>query len=727
MICYGKNIQGIEEIIDLDAACTRTMPMGNNDLMLPEKYVDSPYIENYTDPIIKVVSFDDIGVDTDNNVNVDVAVVLLRTVVIKYYATLETVNLGNTVMIRHKRIGIDLSAQVIEMVTDPLTGRITNLIKECGQMINTIDHTINIDLANEINMNSPINIKQNDTNSHKFIINMFNSSASHDLTGLTVRIYFKKPDGTTVFLDCVLDGSISNKLSVLLTTQTLTVIGSIASEITIYGTSGEIQTSFTFNFNVLEKIRDDGAIESTNDFTALTTALAVVTTIANKADKTYVDSNLATINTRLTNIPLQPYITEKAKQVDLTTTNDKVSKNTTDITTKVEKSGVLDDVLLAPKSISKYIPSTNKTNVYELMFYLPDTGTMQGMTYWDGYFYVSYDLGNPNGKICKYDSVGNKISETSSMAIGHCAEIAYRASTGKIYVSNGGGTNPTHVYVVDYATSAILIDLDYTSLGNSALVAIDNVHDYMILHATLTGGDTGTPTFTIINLVNSDVIATFSIPTQGIPQGLESDGKNIYFYTDNKVTILDYEGTILSSYAVDKNGESEGLTLASEYGTTFIAMGYSTPNRIYALRSVENDKFHNLKLMNYGNADSTGTVPMLPRIFTMPIKKIDDTTYGIAPWANCISDCNMIESITCTTKTVTVVLKFAFTSIGYFGVSPSNGFAWKQLDLVVDVLADGKTINLTIFSLGVASDLSLIPVGNVFKILIVGGVSATEV
>ena len=148
-------------------------------------------------------------------------------------------------------------------------------------MINIINHTLNMDLANKINMNSPINIKQNDTNSHKFVINLFNNSVSHDLTGTTSRIYFKKSDGTKVFLSCVLDGSVNNKLSVLLTTQVLTAIGSVACEITIYGTSGEIQTSFTFNFNVLENIRDDEAIESVSEFTALTDALAVVTDFSN--------------------------------------------------------------------------------------------------------------------------------------------------------------------------------------------------------------------------------------------------------------------------------------------------------------------------------------------------------------------------------------------------------------------------------------------------------------
>jgi len=166
-------------------------------------------------------------------------------------------------------------------------------------LINTIDHIINIDLASKINMNQSISIKKNDTNSHKFIINIFNNSVAYDLTSSTSRIYFKKADGNKVFLDCILDSTTVNKLSVLLTTQALTYAGLVASEITIYGTSGEILTSVTFNFTVSDVIRDDVAIESVSEFTALTDALAVVTTIANKADKTYVDTNLDIVNTQL--------------------------------------------------------------------------------------------------------------------------------------------------------------------------------------------------------------------------------------------------------------------------------------------------------------------------------------------------------------------------------------------------------------------------------------------
>lgn len=258
------------------------------------------------------------------------------------------------------------------------------------------------------------------------------------------------------------------------------------------------------------------------------------------------------------------------------------------------KSMAIDNnILYSLNVIPKYIPSTSipKNNEYKLLFNLPDKGVMQGLTFHNEYFYCSFDLGNGNGKIVKYDCVGNKISETKSMIIGHCAEIAYRVSTNKIYVCNGGGNNPTHVYVVDYNSSKIQTDLNYESLGHSALLAIDNVHDYLILHTALSN-DTGNPKFTIINLTNMSTVATFGIVNQGIPQGLETDGKHIYLYTNNKITVIDYNGIIIMSYVINKKGESEGLTIASEYGTSFLAMGYNSPNRIYALKSNKNQKFH---------------------------------------------------------------------------------------------------------------------------------------
>jgi len=189
-------------------------------------------------------------------------------------------------------------------------------------MINAINHIINIDLENKININNSICIKKNDTNSHKFTVNIFNNSVAYNLTGTTTKIYFSKVDNTKVFSNCILDGVINNKISCLLTTQAVSCVGIVAAEITIYGTAGELLTSVTFNFTVTDVIRDDVAIQSTSEFTALTNALAIVTGINNKADKTYVDglntNNVNSINT------INGELADKANKEDLDITNNNI-------------------------------------------------------------------------------------------------------------------------------------------------------------------------------------------------------------------------------------------------------------------------------------------------------------------------------------------------------------------------------------------------------------------
>lgn len=59
LISYGKNIIGIEETLDIDGICTKLMPVGKDGLLLSEKYIDSPYIDNFSHPKIKVQEFPD--------------------------------------------------------------------------------------------------------------------------------------------------------------------------------------------------------------------------------------------------------------------------------------------------------------------------------------------------------------------------------------------------------------------------------------------------------------------------------------------------------------------------------------------------------------------------------------------------------------------------------------------------------------------------------------------
>ena len=59
LVAYGKNVQGIQEDLDMDGVTTRLMPIGKDGLLLTEKYIDSIYIDNFSHPKIKVVELSD--------------------------------------------------------------------------------------------------------------------------------------------------------------------------------------------------------------------------------------------------------------------------------------------------------------------------------------------------------------------------------------------------------------------------------------------------------------------------------------------------------------------------------------------------------------------------------------------------------------------------------------------------------------------------------------------
>lgn len=184
-ISYGKNLTEVEESITLENVVTRAIPVGYNGIMLEgnEPWVDSPLINNYANIKMKVISYDDIKVkessdDTDGfdtieearaelikRVNKDYENGLDKPLVnysvkfldlskideYKDYKILEEVLLGDTVHIKHKRLGIDLEARVIKLEYNCLTGKMENI--ELGNYLNSYakekaDNSITIDNIN---------------------------------------------------------------------------------------------------------------------------------------------------------------------------------------------------------------------------------------------------------------------------------------------------------------------------------------------------------------------------------------------------------------------------------------------------------------------------------------------------------------------------------------------------------------------------------------------------
>ncbi len=157
-IKYKKNITGLQFNKDDSEVITRLRPMGYDGLMLPEKYIDSPLINNYPHPKIGEIVYSDIklkqnqedeeGYNTleecyeelrnrakiefeENNIdkpkiNVKVNFVdLSKTTMYEKYQFLSKIKLGDTVIVVLDSFEVKL--RVIKTIYDSLLGRFTNL------------------------------------------------------------------------------------------------------------------------------------------------------------------------------------------------------------------------------------------------------------------------------------------------------------------------------------------------------------------------------------------------------------------------------------------------------------------------------------------------------------------------------------------------------------------------------------------------------------------------
>ena len=139
LISYGKNIQGVTETLNLDSVITRLYPVGADDIRLHEKYIDSSLI-NHPDyppyPIPKKVSFDVYDEWTLKSVAKEYLKIvekpkatyeidfieLEKSSEYKMYASLQKVNLGDLVTVRHLGMGIDIHQKIIRYEKDLLEG-----------------------------------------------------------------------------------------------------------------------------------------------------------------------------------------------------------------------------------------------------------------------------------------------------------------------------------------------------------------------------------------------------------------------------------------------------------------------------------------------------------------------------------------------------------------------------------------------------------------------------
>ncbi|MEG0282277.1 MAG: phage tail spike protein, partial [Clostridia bacterium] len=64
-IIYSKNLRGLNCVIETYDICTRIKAKGFDGITLPEKYIESPLINNYPNPVTRVFEFEDIKINLE--------------------------------------------------------------------------------------------------------------------------------------------------------------------------------------------------------------------------------------------------------------------------------------------------------------------------------------------------------------------------------------------------------------------------------------------------------------------------------------------------------------------------------------------------------------------------------------------------------------------------------------------------------------------------------------
>lgn len=180
LVTYKKNLTGLEAKFDESQVVTRIFPFKYDEetdtlITIDGKYIDSPNINKY--PVIKILPVDfsddesiknktDLYNASKNFFNVggkDLPTVemdvefepLYDTEEYKDVAVLELVGMGDTITVRHSKMGIDVKAQVVQIEYDSIAeknkkvtlgnvkARLTDTINNAADIINNVGERIN--------------------------------------------------------------------------------------------------------------------------------------------------------------------------------------------------------------------------------------------------------------------------------------------------------------------------------------------------------------------------------------------------------------------------------------------------------------------------------------------------------------------------------------------------------------------------------------------------------
>lgn len=157
---------------------------------------------------------------------------------------------------------------------------------------------IDLDIVYGILKKYSYTLVQGDTKSYIFNINLQNSGTALDLsTADHVKIYFKKADGNDVEYSS-LDGdrltitdAVNGVIQYEVGSQEIARAGTVIGELSIHGTDGEELTTPQFSFITRPEIGSDGSVQSTTEYSTLTTLIIDTQDVIDEANSVISTAN----------------------------------------------------------------------------------------------------------------------------------------------------------------------------------------------------------------------------------------------------------------------------------------------------------------------------------------------------------------------------------------------------------------------------------------------------
>ena len=343
-------------------------------------------------------------------------------------------------------------------------------------------------------------------------------------------------------------------------------------------------------------------------------------------------------------------------------------------------------------------------NTSTVVFAVKEAKNMQSIAYGNNTMFVGFSLDDAtNGIIIKYNMSGVEIGRSANLPIEHSSSMVFNKISGKLYVANGGGTAGAKVFIINPSTLTIEQTFDYSSLGMSALIALDKDNN-LLLHVGQSDGSVKT----IYKIDQSDnAEAMFTINNLGTPQGLAVYHNSIFYQTNLALYEFDYEGNMLNTmYLYTDSSEPQGLTVGEINSTDVLMYGKNRylsdtdVNTIYAITNLEAHKKTSLRVVGSFSPKSNSSLFLSPVIINFSVRKIDGTWTNMN-WDNMVATSdNIVKEITAGMNSplgyydVTIKLYAKLHSYAQCIVTPEQGLFIAGYDVHGQLGADGQSINV---------------------------------